>query len=214
MQVHAHGRRRQARALGDLRPGQSFHEPQDQRLAIRVGQRADRRQRDVGVGLAGRACPGDSRLSGSSTKSAVRRWKSVARLRAIIAIHPPNAAGSRRSSSRRHAVRNTSCTRSSTSSRADPGEQQAVDDAPVSLVQAGKGGSDPRRAPNGRACRPRPHGPPETASPRPCRRSQERHRHAPRSIPLDGGRRPFWGVNRMCTMTLRFRSIAITEDSE
>ena len=82
------------------------------------------------------AVPGDSRLSGSSTKSAVRRWKSVARLRAIIAIHPPNAAGSRRSSSRRHAVRKTSWTRSSTSSRATRASSSPWTTRAVSLVEA------------------------------------------------------------------------------
>ena len=74
-------------------PGQSFHEAQDQRLAIGVGQRADRRQRDVGVGLAGRGARATRGCREARRSPRSRRWKSVARLRAIIAIQPPNAAG-------------------------------------------------------------------------------------------------------------------------
>src|SRR2546423_3569164 len=52
----------------------------------------------------------------SSSVARARRWKSVARLRAIIATHGPKRAASRREPSLRKATRKTSCTRSPSSS--------------------------------------------------------------------------------------------------
>ena len=116
-------------------PGQSFHEPQDQRLAIRVGQRADRGQRDVGVRLAGR---GARRLEIVGKLHEVR-GPPVEVGRAVARDHrDPSAEGRRVAQIVEPPPRRQEHVLDEVLDlvAADTGEQQSVDHAAVSLVQA------------------------------------------------------------------------------
>src|SRR5262249_61327560 len=88
MQVDAHGAGREPRALGDLGAAHALDEPHEERLAVGVGQRADRLQRLARLG-AGRLEADDVRLVDRALRLAAAP---VARGAAARGLCPPAPA--------------------------------------------------------------------------------------------------------------------------
>ena len=137
MQVDTHRRGGEPGSRGDLRARHPLDEPKHQRLAIGLGQRLDEGEELQGIGPFRCVIVRRQIVRQLHCQLAAWRWKSMARLRAIVASQPPNAAGSRSPASQFQAVRKTSWTRSSTSPRGTR-QEQTVNHAGVALIQRPK----------------------------------------------------------------------------
>jgi hypothetical protein len=118
MQVHANRAVREPELPRDLFAPHLLHEPQREGLAVALGERAQRAEHVVHLEAVVDAQRTRLRhLLRSASVGLSARWCMRASLRAIVASHPPNAAGSRSVCSCRSARKKTSWSRSGTSSR-------------------------------------------------------------------------------------------------